>query len=151
VRADAPIYIRASATDYDGSLAGVNVYYRKLQPTPGAWSHAEMTREVRPENTVDTYAFLIPGNFLTSSDLGTGNDIEYYVTATDNYGVTTTTTVRRLDVTRNYVAGSLNLSPSSLEIAAGFERYFIVRGVDNNSTTFQLIPETYSVQLGKGL
>jgi hypothetical protein len=150
VRANAPIYVRASVRDYDGSIAGVKVYFRKLYPTVSAWEEAIMNREVRADNIEDTYGFLIPANFLKSTDLGTGNDIEFYVVATDNLGSVTTSTARRLNVTRTYNIGSLNISPNTLDIAAGFERYLIARGVDNAGVTFQLIPESFSLQLGKG-
>lgn len=44
IRADAPIYVRATARDYDGAIASVRLYYRKLHPAPGAWQSAIMKR-----------------------------------------------------------------------------------------------------------
>lgn len=149
IRAGAPIYIRSTVRDYDGSLAGVRIYYRKLQPTPGVWQSAVMTREVRP-GSVDTYGYIIPATFITGTDLGTGNDFEYYVKATDNLGGVRTSTTRRFDITRTYNSGTLYLTPSTLTIAAGFETYFVARGKDNSNTAFQLIPESFSILLGKG-
>lgn len=148
IRAGAPIYIRSIVRDYDGSLAGVRIYYRKLQPSAGAWQSAVMTREVRP-GSVDIYGYLIPASFLTASDIGTGNDFEYYVKATDNLGGVRTGTTRRFDVTRTYNAASLYLTPSTLNIAAGFETYFVTRGRDNTNTAFQIIPEIFSILRNK--
>jgi hypothetical protein len=148
IRAGAPSYIRSIVRDYDGSLAGVRVYYRKLQPSAGAWQSAVMTREVRP-GSIDTYSYLIPAGFLTAADLGTGNDFEYYVKATDNLGAVRTGSTRRYDVTRTYKPNSLYLTPSTLSIAAGFETYFVTRGKDNINTAFQIIPESYSLLRNK--
>lgn len=148
-RADAPIYVRATARDYDGSIAGVKLFYRKLQPSAGIWNQAVMLREVRP-NVLNTYGFTIPAGFLSSSDLGTGNDIEYYVSATDNLGAVKNTSVRSVNVTRKYQPGTINISPASLNIVAGFERYFTIRANDNLGTSFQLIPEAYALTLNKG-
>ena len=149
LRTDTPIYVRATVTDIDGSLAGVRVYYRKLQPSAGVLQSAVMTREIRP-NTLNTYVYTIPANFLTSIDLGIGNDIEFYVQATDNLGAVIVSTTRRLNVTRRYSAGTLTITPASLSIASGFENYFILRGRDTGGTTFQMIPETYTLQSAKG-
>ncbi|MDY6844637.1 MAG: hypothetical protein SVW57_11150, partial [Thermodesulfobacteriota bacterium] len=92
VRADAPIYIRTTALDFDigGSVAGVKLYYRKLQPTPGVWEEAVMNQEIRP-NSLNTYVYLIPADFLTSADLGAGDDFECYVAVIDNLAAASTT------------------------------------------------------------
>ncbi|PKL15504.1 MAG: hypothetical protein CVV49_21085, partial [Spirochaetae bacterium HGW-Spirochaetae-5] len=101
IRAGAPILVRATVRDYDGSISGVKLFYRKLQPSAGAWNEVVMIREIRL-NVADTYGYIIPASFLTSSDLGTGNDIEYYVKATDNLGTTSSTAIRSLNITRTY-------------------------------------------------
>lgn len=146
IRVGAPIYIRTTARDYDdgGAIAGARLFYRKLLPGPGSWQEAVMAREVRP-NILDTYGYIIPASFLTATDIGTGNDFEYYVTATDNLGAVTTSTTRSLNITRTYTAGTININPASQDIASGFERYFTVRGRDNQSANFNFIPESFSV------
>lgn len=151
IRAGAPIYVRATVTDYDGSVAGVRLEYRKLQPAPGAWQTARMVRESNAQATLNTYGYVIPASFLTAADLGTGNDIEYRVTATDNLGASRTSAIRRYDVTRTYQPGSLTFNPAVLDIAAGFERYFVLRGVDDTAATFNVVPETFSLSRGSGL
>ncbi|MBN1497416.1 MAG: hypothetical protein JXA07_11640, partial [Spirochaetes bacterium] len=79
------------------------------------------------------------------ADIGAGNDIEYRVEAIDNLGSVRTSGTRRYDVTLTCQPGSMTINPATLDIAAGFERYMRVQGVDNNGTTFSLVPETFTM------
>lgn len=150
IRAGAPIYIRATVTDFDGAIAGVALKYRKLQPVSGGgvWHTVRMLKESNHQTTLHTYGYLIPASFLTAADIGPGNDIEYRIEATDNLGSVRTSAVRRYDVTLTYQAGSLSISPATLEITAGFQRALLSRGVDSNNAAFTLIPETFSMTDG---
>jgi uncharacterized delta-60 repeat protein len=157
IRAGAPIYLRAQVRDHEsgGSIAGVKVYYRKLQPTPGPWQSAYMEHETHPDS-LQIYGYLIPADFLNpASDLGAGDDLEFYVEATDNIGTTNITDPASppsmtLDITRTYQAGTLSVYPANQEITAGFQRHFTVRGQDNLGTNFTLVPETYNTSDSKG-
>jgi photosystem II stability/assembly factor-like uncharacterized protein len=150
IRAGAPIYIRATVTDFDGAIAGVTLKYRKLQPVSGGgvWHTVRMTKESNHQATLHTFGYLIPSSFLTAADLGTGNDIEYRVEAVDNLGSVQTSTVRRYNVTLTYQPGSLNISPATLDITAGFQRIMLARGIDNNNAAFTLVPETFAMSDG---
>ncbi len=149
IRAGAPIYVRATVRDYDGAVAGVTLRYRKLHGAgAGVWQEARMTKEANPQATLHTYGYLIPASFLTAADIGAGNDIEYRIEATDNLGAVQASGTRRYDVTRTYEAGSANINPATLDITAGFERFLLVRGVDNNGTAFSLVPETFTMAYG---
>lgn len=149
IRADAPIYMRATVTDnhVNGAIAGVKLYCRKLKPTPSTWQAFEMTPEI--DNTGSTggvgrYVTLLPAYTLRSSDLGSGNDFEYYAEAIDNFGVSTTTSVTSVNVTAFYVPGSLVATPASFNIASGFQRVLNFQAKDSASVTFTVIPETVS-------
>lgn len=145
---NAPFYVRATVRDYDGALSAVRLFYRKLYPTPGAWVEAIMKKEVRSENTTDTYGYVIPANFVTSANLGAGNDLEYYIVATDSSNTTrtSTTAVVNIDPTREVNFSTLAVNPSTLEISSGFERYITVTARDiTNRGPFVLIPESFNL------
>ncbi|MBN2158219.1 MAG: SMP-30/gluconolactonase/LRE family protein [Spirochaetes bacterium] len=142
IRAGAPIYIRATVTDFDGSIAGVTLRYRKLHGAgAGVWHTARMTKEVNPQATLHTYGHLVPADFLPASDIGDGNDIEYRIEAVDNLASVRNSVVRRYDVTLSYQEGSLSLNPAAVDIAVGFQRLMSPRGVDSNDAVFTLVPE----------
>jgi len=152
MRAGAPIYVRATARDFNsgGSIAGVKLYYRKLQPVVGAWQEANMVQEIRP-NILHTYGYLIPAGFLTSADLGAGNDIEFYVKATDNLNVTSQTGINSYNVTRSYQPGTIYVTPGSRDITAGYEIYFNTRGTDDSSANFTFVSEIIRISKDIGI
>ncbi len=151
IRAGVPIYIRATIrdNDADGIIASARLYYRKLKPVADSWQSISMKKEARP-NALDTYAAAIPASYLTSSNLGTGNDLEIYVVAHDNLGAITQTTTRGYNITRTYNAGSITITPATQTISAGFDSLFTVKGRDSSSANFQFIPESFSVSNGLG-
>jgi len=144
IRANSTIYIRATARDYDigGAVSGVKVWYRKLNT--GTWYSGNMTAETGVNN-IDNWGYLIPSTFLTSADLIGGNDLEYYVEATDNLGVKTTSAVQAVNVTTWYQPGTLALSPANQSMSAGFSRSFTLSAKDWNGTVFNLVPDSFSV------
>jgi hypothetical protein len=148
IRAGAPIYIRATATDNDGAIAGVTVRYRKLQPSVGAWQTARMLKENNPQAALNTYGYVIPSSFLSGADLGKGSDIEVQAIATDNLGAVTNSNSRAYNVNSSYQAGSLFINPAVLDISAGSQSYMLCRGIDSNGNTFSLVPETFSMRDG---
>jgi len=173
IRAGAPIYVRYTAQDKDpinavtgytgGAIAGVKLYYRRLQPMPGAWQTADMVKEpvVDPSfgGTIeDTYGFRIPETFLPTSALGMGNDIEYCAQATDNLGATTPAlsgtppcTPVGFDVTASYQAGSIQVAgPSAAPISAGFSRTYRVTGSDGMAL-FPIVPAAGSISISNAI
>lgn len=141
IRSGAPVYVRATIRDYDvgGSIAGAQLEYRQV----GSGSFTSVA--MRPETTLDTFAAMIPsGGFA----VGPGNDLEYRVTARDNLGASATSATVQVDVTRSYTAGSLSLTPGTQAIAAGFDKLFAVKGVDDLATSFALVPESASATRG---
>jgi len=173
IRAGAPIYVRYTAQDKDpinavtgytgGAIAGVKLYYRRLQPMPGAWQTADMVKEpvVDPSfgGTIeDTYGFRIPETFLPTSALGMGNDIEYCAQATDNLGATTPSlsgtppcTPVGFDVTASYQAGSILVAgPSAAPISAGFSRTYRVTGSDG-TLLFPIVPAPGSISVSNAI
>ncbi|MBN2158218.1 MAG: hypothetical protein JW807_02395 [Spirochaetes bacterium] len=152
IRAGAPIYVRATVTDYDGAIAGATLRYCKLHGAgAGVWYEVRMAKETGSTDGFQTYGYLLPASFLTDADLGDGNDLEYTVQATDNLGAVRTSGVRRYNVTRTYQPGSLFINPPAVDIAAGFERFMLARGVDSNDRTFSLVPETFVMAGGSGV
>lgn len=141
IRAGAPVYVRATVRDYDvgGSVAGATLEYRQA----GAPAFASVP--MHAEATLDTFAAVIPAGAFVQ---GAGNDLEYRVTAYDNLGATAASATVGVDVARSYIAGSLNLTPGTQAIAAGFDRLFTVRGVDDVGAVFSLVPESASATRG---
>ncbi len=140
IRAGAPVYVRATIRDYDvgGSIAGAQLEYRQV----GAPSFTSVA--MHPETTLDTFAAIIPANAFT---LGAGNDLEYRVTARDNLGAAATATLL-VDVARTYAPGSLSLTPGTQSIAAGFDKLFALKGIDDLAVSFALVPESASATRG---
>ena len=152
IRANAPIYFRATAQDFDtdGSLAGVEVCYRKLNPSAGAYTCSAMQRETRT-NTLNTYAYLAPSTFLTAADLGGGPDIEYYFRATDNLGATNQTASTTRDVKRTYQPGTMSVTPGTQNMSAGSSRTYRTQALDDLNVVFDIVPETHEVSKTTGL
>jgi hypothetical protein len=155
IRAGAPIYLRATIRDNDddGGVVSPKVYFRKLNPTPDAWQSLPMKGETRPASgtdAFDTYTATVPATYLTSADLGSGDDFEYYVEVYDNLGMYARSSTRAYDVTLTYNAGSITIDPNICTVTAGFYRMFTVSGVDSLGTTFQLVPDSFSVSNSLG-
>ncbi len=138
LRANAPVYLRATVRDYDvgGSIASVRLHYR----SDATGSFVELA--MKPEATLDTFAALIPAAHVVAD--GDAIDLEYFVTAADNLGATRTSTTTNVDIARAYAPGTLVMSPATPAIAAGFERTFAVQGRDELNTLFALVPEIAS-------
>ena len=154
IRADSGIYLRATVIpSANTAIASVRAHYRKLQPTPQPWVSAPMQPDYSPAVPgSNTYGTVVPAAFLTTPDLGTGFDLEYYVEATDTLGITTTLAAAptRRDVLFSYVLGSLTLSPSALTIAAGFQRWLTVNGIDSAGIPYDLVPDATEVSTCPG-
>lgn len=149
VRAGAPLYLRATIIPAAGTaIASVRIYYQKLQPAQQPLIEAVMEPDLTPSMPgSNTYGFVVPADFLAAADLGPGPDLAYYAEATDSLGVTTTlaATPTARSVTLVYAPGSLAVTPASLNISAGFERWLTVTGTDSAATVFQLVPDAASV------
>lgn len=155
IRAGAPIYIRATASDFDlgGSIAGVRICIRKLNPVPApGYDCRPMQREVR-DDVLNTYGYLLASTdplAPAAGDPGAGNDIELYAEATDNLGTTATSAIRAFDITRTINPATLTLNRVNQDMTAGSRRLFLARALDDLGTSFNFIPDAALVTGGIG-
>lgn len=155
IRAGAPVYIRATASDFDlgGAIAGVRICIRKLNPVPApGYDCRPMQRETR-DDVLNTYGYLLNSNdsyALAAGDPGPGNDIEFYAEATDNLGATAISTVRAYDVDRTINPATLSLNVTTQNMTAGSRRIFLAEAFDDQGDLFRFVPDSASVNGGIG-
>lgn len=139
-----PLRIRSVINDFNaggkGQVASVWLHYRKTgDPT---FKKVAMVPDTLFISGNSRYTYTIPSSDVTLAG------IEYFIEAIDNLRLTRISNLQTRTISST--ATSLSISPSNLDIAAGFNRQFQVQITDDNGLTRNVDPETFQVNGGIG-